>query len=99
MKRVRIDDALIEMIDWCDFFPKGIWSRKSKVDYLIEIGLAVLLLEFEQEWKNCETDSQKVDYATKIIRNQVANRLIIQAAETKIPRSKLARLANRSLFE
>ena len=99
MKRVRIEDALIEMIDWCDFFPKGVWSRRAKVNYLIEIGLAVLLLEFEREWKEREGEDPMVDYATEIIQNQAANHLIIIANETKVPRSELARLVNRALFE
>ena len=99
MKRVRIDDALIEMMEWCDFFPKGVWSRRAKANYLIEIGLAVLLIQFEKEWKEREGEDPMVDYATEIIRNQAANHLIIIANETKVPRSQLRRLVHRSLFD
>ena len=84
MKRVRIDDALIEQIDWYDVFPKGIWSRKAKVNYLIQIGLAVLMLRFERESKERQSEDTKTDFADQLIRTEAMNRLLMQAAETKI---------------
>ena len=99
MKRVRIDDALIEQIDWYDVFPKGVWSRKAKVNYLLQIALAVLLLNFDRECKERQSEGEKIDFADKLIRTEAMNRLLIQAAETKIPCSELARLVNRSLYE
>ena len=99
MKRVRIDDALIEQIDWYDIFPKGVWSRKAKVNYLVQIGLAVLMLRFKRESKEKQTEDKQVDFVDQLIRNQAMNRLLTKAAETKIPNSELARLVNRSLYE
>ena len=57
------------------------------------------LLKFERECKECESEDKKVDFVEQIIRNQAVERLLIQAAETKIPCSELARLVNRSLYE
>jgi hypothetical protein len=69
------------------------------VNYLIQIGLAVLLLRFEQECKGEQTEGGPVDFVDRIIKDQAISRLLSQAAETKIPRSELARLVNRSLYE
>ena len=41
-KRVRIDEVLLEQIDWYDFFPKGMWSRQARVNYCVSVGLGVL---------------------------------------------------------
>ena len=95
MKKVRIEESLLEQIDWYDLFPREIWSRQAKVHYLIRIGLGVLLLKFEDEAKD-RTDKQ-VDLRTQIVREMAVERLIQQASETKIPRSQLSRLINRSL--
>ena len=99
MKKVRIDETLLEQIDWYDIFPKGMGSRQAKVNYLIQIGLAVLLLKFEGECKEQQSEDEKVDFAEQLIRNQAMSRLLTRAAETKIPNSELARLVNRSLYE
>lgn len=99
MKRVRIDDILIEQIDNYDLFPKGVWSRRAKVNYLLNIGLAYLLIKLERECKEHEEEDKNAEFMDQILRDQAANRLIIQAAETKIPRSELARLVHRALYE
>ena len=99
MKRVRIDDTLIEQIEWYDVFPKGVWTRKAKVNYLLQIGLAVLLLRLEKECKERQPEDQQADFVDQLVRSQAMDRLIKQAAETKIPCSELARLVNRSLYE
>ena len=99
MKKVRIDESLLELIEWCDFFPKGMWSIQARVNYLVQIGLGVLLLKFERECRERAPDDDKADLMEKIIRGQAVESLLLQAAETKIPRSELARLVNRSLCE
>lgn len=96
MKKVRIDEALLEQIDWFDLFPKGMWSKQAKVNYLIEIGLGVLLLKFEDEVK--EYEGKPADLRTQIIRDMRVADLIRLAQETKVPRSQLARLVNRGLY-
>jgi hypothetical protein len=98
MKKVRIDESLLEQIDWYDIFPRGIWSKQARVNYLIQIGLAVLLIDFERECKERQGEDEKVDFRDQLVRNQVVERLIRQAAETKIPHSQLARLVNRGLY-
>ncbi len=99
MKKVRIDEGLLEQMDWYDVFPRGMWSKQAKANYLIQIGLAVLLLKFERECKERQRKDEKVDLVNQIIRSEVVERLIQRAAETKIPHSDLARLVNRSLYE
>ncbi|MFC1781383.1 hypothetical protein ACFLZ8_03905 [Planctomycetota bacterium] len=64
---------------------------------MIEIGLGVLLLKFEDEAKQHE--DQPVDFKTQIVKNMSVERLLQQARETKVPNSELARLVNRSLYE
>ena len=99
MKKVRIDASLLEQIDWYDLFPKGMWSRQAKVNYLVQIGLGVLLLRFERECKERQPGDEKADYVDKFLRHEAISRLIGQAMETRIPQSELARLVSRSLYE
>ena len=99
MKKVRIDESLLEQIDLYDIFPKGLWSRQARVNYLIQIGLAVLMLKFERECKEQQAEGEEVGFVDQLIRNQVVERLLQQAAETRIPHSELPRLVNRSLCE
>ena len=97
MKKVRRDEILLEQIVWFDFFPRGIRTIQSRVNYLVEIGLGVLLLKFEDEAKQYE--DKPVDLHTQIIRNMAVEDLIRVASQTKVPRSQLARLVNRWLYE
>lgn len=99
MKKVRIDESLLEQIEWYDVFPKGVWSKQARVNYLVQIGLAVLLVKFERECRERPPESGKVDLMDQIIRDQAVEHLLLLAAETRIPRSELARLVNRSLCE
>ena len=99
MKKVRIDESLLEQIDYYDIFPPEIWSRQAKIHYLVRIGLVVLPLKFEDEAKQRNGEGNPVDIRTQIIKEMAVERLIQQASETKIPRSELARLVNRSLCE
>lgn len=92
MKKVRIDESLLEQIDWYDIFPKGMWTRQARVNYLIQLGLAALLINFEQECKERQPEEQKVDALKQLTRNEAAARLLRLANETKIPNSELARL-------
>jgi len=97
MKKVRVDEALLEQIDWYDFFPRAICSRQGKVNYLIQIGLAVLKIDFKQECKNYPVDGEKPNVVTQVCRDSAVLRLLKQADETTVPNSDLARLVNRSL--
>jgi hypothetical protein len=99
MKKVRIDETLLEQIDNYDLFPRGVWSKQAKINYLIQIGLSVLLIDFEKECKEKEKDDKPFNFTEEIIRNMAVERLIKLANETKIPKSQLARLVNRTLFE
>ncbi len=99
MTKVRIDDCLLEQLDHYDLSPSGVWSRQAKVNFSIQSGLAVLLLRFEQESNERQSDGKPADLTTQIIKNQTIERLIAQAQNTKIPNSQLARLVNRSLYE
>jgi hypothetical protein len=58
-----------------------------------------LLVNFEKECRDRQGDEEEIDLSDRIIREQVVERLIRQAAETKVPCSELARLVNRSLYE
>ena len=100
MKKVRIDEALLEQIEWYDVFPRGMWSKQAKVNYLVQIGLAVLLVKFERECGERQPEDDKGgDFFQQIIKSQAVESLLQQAAETKIPNSELARLVHRSLYE
>ena len=99
MKKVRIDASLLEQIDWYDIFPKGMWGRQGKVNYLVQIGLGVLLCKFERDCRERQPESKEVGPTDQIIRSQTVERLLQEAADTKIPNSELARLVNRSLYE
>jgi len=79
MKKVRIDMSLLEQIDWYDLFPKGTWSRQARVNYLVQVGLAVLLLKFERECKERQSEDRPVDFVEQLIRNDAVSRLLIQA--------------------
>ena len=99
MKKVLVDEALLEQIEWYDVFPKGMWPKQAKVNYLVQIGLAVLLVKFERRCRERPPEGKQVDLTEQIIRDMAVEDLLQQAAETKIPRSELARLVNRSLYE
>jgi len=99
MTKVRVDDSLLEQLDSYDLFPVAVWSRQAKVNYCVQLGLSVLLLRFKEECSEQESDSEPDDLKIQIIRNQAVERLITQAQDTKIPKSQLARLVNKSLYE
>ena len=100
MKKVRVDEALLEQIEWYDVFPKGMWSKQARVNYLVQIGLAALLVKFERECgERRPEDDEGGDLFKQIIKSQAVESLLLQAAETKMPRSELARLVHRSLCE
>jgi hypothetical protein len=98
MKKVRIDESLLEQIEFYDVFPRGVWSKQARVNYLIQIGLAILLLRFEQDAKK-QSDGQGIDITTQFLRSEAVDRLLRKAAETKVPNSQLAKLVNKSLYE
>ena len=100
MKKVRIDESLLEQIEWYDVFPRGMWTKQAKANYLVQIGLAVLLLKFERECGERQPEGgEGGDLFEQLVRSQAVEDLLQQAAETKIPNSELARLVNRSLCE
>ncbi len=98
LKKVRVDESLLEQIEFYDLFPRGVYSKQSRVNYLIQIGLAVLLLRFEQDAKD-QSDKKEIDFTTQFLRSEAVDRLLRKAAETKIPNSQLAKLVNKSLYE
>lgn len=68
VQRIRIDDNLIQQIDHYDLSARIGWSRRAKVDYLLRIGLAVLLetVAPESNWPNSPTSPSPV-----IVRRQI----------------------------
>ena len=65
LKTVRIDARLHEEIQWYDLFPHSVWSIQAKVNYLIQIGLAVVKIDFKQE---CHpVDEEQLDVVTGVI--------------------------------
>jgi len=96
MKRIRIDDSLIQQIDYYDIFPPGKWSRRAKVDYLIRIGLAVLLEMFKRESDERQTEN---DGLKNLLGHMTIARVLEEINQQKLPKSDVARLLNRSLFE
>jgi hypothetical protein len=100
MKKVRIDEALIQQIDWYDLFPREVWSRQAKVNYLMRIGLGVLLEKFQVECLERQQQPCKpVDDTTKLIGQMHIQTALDKVNEAKLSRSEVARLLNRSLYE
>ena len=54
---------------------------------------------FEREYRDRHAEGEQGDFTDDIIQNQALERLILQAAETKIPKSELTRFGNRSFWE
>ena len=95
MKRVRIDDVLIEQIDWYDFYPKGMWSRQARVNYCISVGLAVLLDMFKSESEERQKNPQPVDISKEINMQLSLASAMKRVREMKLPKSEVAKLLNR----
>jgi hypothetical protein len=51
------------------------------VNYLVQIGLAVLLLRFERECKEQQSEEKQIDFIDQLIRNEAISRLLRQANE------------------
>ena len=97
-KKVRIDTVLLEQIELYDIFPKGMWTTTGRVNYLVSIGLGVLLEMFEKE----AHERQFVSPDAKDTFNELLGHFAIQMAvervqRLKIPRSEVAKLLDRNL--
>jgi hypothetical protein len=98
MSRVRIDQVLIEQIDYYDLFPKGMWSRQARVNYLVRVGLGVLLEIFESECQERQKNPKPVDKFTEINKQLSVESALRRVNEMKVPKSEVARLLNRSCY-
>ncbi len=99
MKRIRVDDNLIQQIDYYDIFPPGKWSRRAKVDYLIRIGLAVLLEMFKQKSEEQPADDNPNNWQTNLLGHMTIARVLDEVERMRLPKSDLMKLLNRSLSE
>ena len=91
MKRIRIDDNLIQQIDHYDLFPRIGWSRRAKVDYLIRIGLAVLLETFREECEQRPPSDKPNDWLKDWLGHMKIARVLEAVSRQKLPKSDVMR--------
>ena len=99
MKKVRIDETLLQQVDYYDFFPKGMWSRQGRINYCVQVGLAVLLTKFQQDVEEIPKDSKTTDNTTELLNQMFIQNVLQRVNDMRLPRSQVIRLLNRSLYE
>ncbi|HPS55670.1 MAG TPA: hypothetical protein PLP05_08730 [Sedimentisphaerales bacterium] len=92
-KRVRIDERLLEQIDYYSaLFPKGIWTRESRTNYCTQLGLASLLVVFEDHSKQGTTAEAELNAGLFI------QDVLRRVEKMNLPQSDVKRLLNVSLY-
>ena len=92
-----LSSGVIQQIDHYDLFPRIGWSRRAKVDYLLRIGLAVLLEMFREECEKRPNEKPN-DWLKEYLGHMKIARVLETVNKQKLPKSDVMRLLDRSLF-
>ena len=99
VRKVRIDEDLIEQIQWYDIFPKGMWSIQARVNYCVSVGLGILLIMFKKEAEERQESGKGFkDDRHKMLGIMTIQNALMKVMDMKLPHSEVARLLSRNLY-